>query len=276
MRPASIILVIMLFFSLCCAIPARQLVVTIDDLPLTYEGRFDQGMDETYSRKLMDTLDAFHVSATGFVTGRRIRKDYQRDLLTEFLKRGNTLGNHTFNHLDLNEVTAQEYSKDILHCEDVIAPWVAGTKYFRYPYLHRGDSPEKRDEVYAFLSAQGFAIAPATIFPGDWIFDAEFHERRKIGDAAGSDRAGREYLKAIREKTHHAEDLAKRKVKREVPQILLIHMNVINGLYLHNALSWYRDEGWSFVTLDEALKDPVYAMKERKCSRESLIWLERI
>ncbi|MDQ7822224.1 MAG: polysaccharide deacetylase family protein [Candidatus Eremiobacteraeota bacterium] len=276
MRYFLVIMALLLFLLSSGGLWAKDLAVTIDDLPLVYEGRYDQAKDEAYSRKIMDALDAFQAKVTGFVTGRRVRKDYQRSLLGEFIERGNTIGNHTFNHLDLNEVSAGEYGKDIQLCEALIAPWESGAHFFRYPYLHRGDTAEKRDQVYEFLRDRGLVIAPATIFPRDWEFDAEYHEKLKAGDEKGASEVGARYLAFVREKTRYAEALAKKKAGREVPHILLIHMNVINGAFLRDILAWYKGEGWRFITLAEALQDDVYRAREKKPSRESLIWLERI
>lgn len=276
MRFYLLITVLFLFLATSGGLWARELVVTIDDLPLVYEGRYDQGKDEAYSRKIMDALDTFHVKATGFITGRRVRKDYQRNLLKEFLTRGNTVGNHTFNHLDLNEVSASEYVKDILLCEELIAPWESGKHFFRYPYLHRGDTTEKREKVYGFLREHDLTIAPATIFPEDWVFDAEYHQKLKAGDEKGAKAVGARYLAFVRDRTKYVEDLAKKKAEREIPHILLIHMNEINSCYLRDILAWYKDEGWRFIPLVEALQDDIYRAREKKCSRDSLIWLERI
>jgi peptidoglycan-N-acetylglucosamine deacetylase len=271
------ILILMLFLQgLHSVLHARELAVTIDDLPLIYEGRYDGSQDEAYYKKIADCLEAFHVRATGFVTGRRVKRDYQRDLLRDFQERGNTIGNHTFNHLDLNEVSAQAYAKDIMLCDALLGPLTEGAKYFRYPYLHRGDSERKRDEVYAFLREHNYVIAPATIFPQDWVFDAQFHDKLKGDDREDAAKIARAYLDFVKGATSQAEKLAKIKVKREIRHILLIHMNVINGYHLRDILSWYRDEGWQFITLDEAVKDAVYSMKERNCSKESETWLERI
>ena len=46
-----------------------------------------------------------------------------------------------------------------------------------------------------------------------------------------------------------------------VKQVLLLHMNYLNALYLDDLLQRFREDGWSFITFEEALKDEVYPLK---------------
>jgi peptidoglycan-N-acetylglucosamine deacetylase len=48
---------------------------------------------------------------------------------------------------------------------------------------------------------------------------------------------------------------------RPIKHVLLLHMNYLNALYLDELLARLRSNGWSFVTVEEALTDPVYALK---------------
>lgn len=53
------------------------------------------------------------------------------------------------------------------------------------------------------------------------------------------------------------QDLSQRAPGRDVPHILLLHMNRINADHLGTLLDWYASEGWTFITVAEALKDPL-------------------
>lgn len=44
----------------------------------------------------------------------------------------------------------------------------------------------------------------------------------------------------------------------EVPQILLLHCNELNSISLRESLARMRGRGYQFITLEEAMKDPVY------------------
>jgi hypothetical protein len=47
----------------------------------------------------------------------------------------------------------------------------------------------------------------------------------------------------------------------ELPQTLLIHCNEMNALTLRTAIQRIRDRGYTFVSLDEAMKDPAYRLR---------------
>jgi len=274
------LLIFMLFLALAhtAAHPAaaKEIAVTMDDLPFIYGGRFNEVKDGEVTTAILDTLDRFEVKIMGFVTGWRVKKPYQRDILGRFVAKGHELGNHTFNHPDLNIVSAGAYGDNISLCEEVIREWVTGPRFFRYTYLHRGNTAEKRDQVYSFLASHGYTIVPVTIVAEDWLYDEKLEASLKRNDTTEPERISRDYVAHAVEKTGFSEGLAWRKLKRPVKHILLLHMNQLNARYLGDLLAWYKKNGWTFITVREALADPVYSMKDRAVSPETLSWLERI
>lgn len=57
---------------------------------------FDDGPDDVNTPLLLDILDSYGVKATFFVIGTNIEK--HPGVLREILRRGHTIGNHTYNH----------------------------------------------------------------------------------------------------------------------------------------------------------------------------------
>jgi hypothetical protein len=51
---------------------------------------------------------------------------------------------------------------------------------------------------------------------------------------------------------------------REFPQILLIHANELNAETMPDLLARFRRRGYTFVALQDALKDPVYNLPEEQ------------
>ncbi len=47
---------------------------------------------------------------------------------------------------------------------------------------------------------------------------------------------------------------------RDIPQVLLIHHNLINALWLDDVIAQFKDMGWTITTPEAALQDPVYAL----------------
>jgi hypothetical protein len=60
---------------------------------------------------------------------------------------------------------------------------------------------------------------------------------------------------------------------RTIPHTILVHYNLINTLFLADAVAMFRSRGWDVVSVDTAFADPVY-LREPKIAPagESLIW----
>ena len=63
-----------------------------------------------------------------------------------------------------------------------------------------------------------------------------------------------DYLAFIWKQTLRAEKHAE---GQPVKHILLIHANVLNSYVLEDIIKMYKDKGYTFITLTEALKTPV-------------------
>ena len=75
--------------------------------------------------------------------------------------------------------------------------------------------------------------------------------------------------------TEFAEHISPQIFGREVTQTLLIHANDINADCLDELLRRLAGRGYSFVTLDEAMKDPAYQTKDTLVSKSGPTWLWR-
>lgn len=58
--------------------------------------------------------------------------------------------------------------------------------------------------------------------------------------------------------------------------ILLLHVNEINADHLGDLLDWYAAQGWTFVTVEEALADPLHAMPDLYAGPRGLLQIERV
>jgi peptidoglycan/xylan/chitin deacetylase (PgdA/CDA1 family) len=95
------------------------------------------------------------------------------DILRMWVEAGLRVGNHTFAHPNLNRVSAADYIGDIERNEAMLVE-VAGPlwgRVFRYPYLHEGDTLQKRRAVRRWLAAQGYQIAQVTVYFDDWAWN---------------------------------------------------------------------------------------------------------
>src|SRR5208282_4776739 len=120
---------------------AQKLAITMDDLPSN--GALPPGVTRAETAKnVLAILKKRHVPTVyGFINAKK------------------PVGNHTYAHMDLEQNSAEAVEREIE--EDEPALELLARKggsgddwhWFRYPYLHEGDSVEKRRAVRAYLKA---------------------------------------------------------------------------------------------------------------------------
>ena len=88
---------------------------------------FDDGPTPEVLPFILKTLDTYKVLATFFCVGENMQK--HPDLVKDMLKRGHTIGNHTFNHISGWRTKNKTYFENIEVCNKVYK-----SKLFRPPY----------------------------------------------------------------------------------------------------------------------------------------------
>jgi len=253
---------------------AKELAVTIDDLPFLY-GRFLP--DSIESQRFLDilaTLKKHHVQALGFVIGSHMNEK-TRPLLDSFITDGHLVGNHTFTHSDLNSVSVKWFENEIAECRKATSLWTGTVQYFRYPYLHEGPTKAKYQAIAKFLEDNSLVNVPVTIDNDDWLFNKSYTTALKTGQKSAADSIGRAYLAHMQEKTNYFDSVAHAIFHRDIKHILLIHMTELNADYLDQLLSWYEHQGWRFIPPAEALTDEIYQKQDTYIGKNGISWLLR-
>lgn len=257
----------------------RRIAVTIDDLP--WVGPEAQDSVDASTNRLLASLIGWRVPAVGFVNGHSLEwhRGRQAHRLARWLASGMELGNHGYGHRSANDVPLADFQASILRGEGAIRALSRdhGTplRYFRHPYLHTGPDAAYRTLVERFLAAHGYRTAPVTIDTKDWIYARAYAAAHLRGDPELARRVGQEYLAHIARVAAFIERYSRELLGYEPPQILLLHANQLNALYLGSVLTHFRRRGYRFVTLDEALRDPAYALPVGGDAREGVSWLHR-
>lgn len=88
-------------------------------------------------------------------------------------------------------------------------------------------------------------------------------------------RIGDDYVRYMEEVFGFYERVSRELLGREPAQILLLHANALNAAYLDELAGMLAGRGYRFVTLDEALADPAYALPDRYVGPRGPSWLER-
>lgn len=152
----------------------------------------------------------------------------------------------------------------------------ANTKYFRYPYLNYGDNIYKKDSVLSFLKESGYTFAPVTITSNDWKFSLKFLRAYKLEDESEMAEIGEKYIKYVMREVSKSVSYSEYKLYRNINQIFLCHTNLLNAYYLREILQNLKDDGWEFISLNEALKDEIYKWNDENVGAEGLPWLFRV
>jgi peptidoglycan/xylan/chitin deacetylase (PgdA/CDA1 family) len=259
----------------------RSVAITIDDGPAVNELK-DLGNFQRIARGLLSSLEAEKVPATIFINERQLNVPGQRDgraaVLAMWLDAGYDLANHTYSHPSVNKVSVREFEDDIVRGDVIMRPMMEerGRKmvWFRYPYLDSGTTPEIHQAIMDFLEQHHYRVAHVTVDYKDYSFAGVYTRLLRAGDTATAERVKRAYLDQIDPGFEHAENASQEILGYELPQILLIHCNELNSVTLRESIARMRKRGYTFVTLEEATKDPAYARADAFAGSGGS-WLER-
>ena len=243
----------------------RRVAITIDDGPVVGSGN-DLGRFQRITNGLLGSLQVEKVPATIFVNERQINVPGQRDaraaVLEQWLDAGFELGNHTYSHRSVNSVPLEQFQDDVVKGEVITRPLMdqRGRKlvWFRYPFLHSGTTPEIHQGVVDFLAARQYRVAPVTVDYADYTFAGVYSRQLASGAVDVAEKIKQAYLSQVDLGFGYAEKASEEIFGYEVPQILLIHCNELNAVTLRDTIARLRQRGYSFITLDEAMKDPAY------------------
>lgn len=265
--------------------PARRMAITIDDLPIAQISQHTPAQQETITVRILAALAAHEAPAVGFVNTGKLEVagavDSAREaLLRRWLAAGCELGNHTRTHPSLHQVEPAVWEADAVAGETPLKALVEAAggrlRWFRHPYLHLGLSTAVQAETAAFLAGRGYTVAPVTLDNSDWLY-ARAHTRAwNAGDSEAARRLGEDYLRYMLAVVELYEGQAELIVGRAIPQILLIHANALNADWLGPLLDALAARGYAFISLEEALADPVYARPvDGYTGKGGITWLHR-
>ena len=264
----------------------RRVAVTFDDLP--FQAAEDALCDPATAMALTEAFVAMlaplDTRATAFVNEGKVC-DSQRDtllpaILGVWLDAGIGLGNHTFSHINIHGATPEAYLADLDRGDDVTRPLLRARGldlvWFRHPYLFTGETPEKRAALDAGIAARGYRVAPVTIDNEDWRFGQAYRRAEAAGDEALMQRIGEAYVAHMAAVLDAMEPYSAELAGGAEPaQVLLLHANSLNQTWYPVIHALYLERGYRFVTLEEAMADPVYQRPDAWVRANGISWLHR-
>ena len=129
---------------------------------------FDDGPDPQWTPKILDVLKQEHATATFFLIG--IQTDKFSGLAKRIYDEGNTIGNHTFTHPDVSNISAAYMKVELNLTERLFASLVGVRATLMRPPYAIDEEPDTADQVKPLEIAQdmGYTTVGNRIDPNDW------------------------------------------------------------------------------------------------------------
>jgi peptidoglycan-N-acetylglucosamine deacetylase len=240
-----------------------DVAITVDDLP-------DHGPEAPGQSRLaiheafLAAFRAHHVPPVyGFVVGAALDEHPDdRAALEAWLAAGNLLGSHTRTHPDIHKTSVDAYLADVDANEALLKSLSRDDRawhVFRYPYLEEGNDLPTRAHIREHLAQRGYRVAQVTIDFYDWAYNEPYARCFAKKDMRAIDALKQSYLDDAIVSLRWSDEAARALVGRPIAQILLLHIGAFDALLIDELLTRYRRAGARFVSLDQAMADPIYA-----------------
>jgi peptidoglycan/xylan/chitin deacetylase (PgdA/CDA1 family) len=282
----------LLFFLICLlsihlSAQKRSVALTFDDLPLALAGSSENSnpaevLAETraVNKAILQALRRRHAPAIGFVNEKKVVRNGQteqnRAILREWIRQGHELGNHTYSHADLTELTVESFEKEIVDGEPTIRLLMATAgkpvRFLRFPFNHTGETVDKHAAIAAFLQQHGYMVATCTIDNSDWVFARAYRLMLDRHDATSIARLRADYLEYTRKEIEYYNQLTRHVFGHEIPQVMLLHANRLNADLLEQVLQIFERLDYKFASLQEAQADPAYRTPDTFLSSAGPMW----
>jgi peptidoglycan/xylan/chitin deacetylase (PgdA/CDA1 family) len=259
-----------------------RVAITVDDLP-SHANTLDTETRLNIVQRFIAVLQKHRVGETyGFVNAKKVQDEPgTRAVLVEWSKHY-PLGNHTYSHMDLNRNSAEKFLADVRAGEPLLRELSQGDSYlwFRYPFLHEGETLRKRNAVRADLANLNYRIAQVTIDFQDWEWNDPYVRCYKARDQDSIEWLQTSYIKHAIYQLNWAKSASLRIFKRPINQILLLHIGVFESLTLDKLLAAYEQEGVQFISLAEASADPAFSSNPNTVHAadflEQFLWVKKM
>jgi peptidoglycan/xylan/chitin deacetylase (PgdA/CDA1 family) len=251
--------------ALCLLVPvigrAENVALTFDDLPLN--GQLAPG--QTYTGVTRDVLAIFKKQGIppvyGFINSGRLEANRDgAEALRAWVEGGQHVGSHTYSHPDLTRLTFEDFAQNIRQNEPALQlldrseAW----RWFRYPYLHEGDTLEKRHQVRTLLKERGYRVAQVTLDYEDYMWNFAYAKCAGKLDAKSTEWLRTSYLQTAAAYLDADREMAKLVFGREINHVILLHLGAYSSTILPDLFALLKQKGFRIVTLEEAQKDAAY------------------
>ncbi len=119
-------------------------------------------------------------------------------------------------------------------------------------------------------------MSPVPIDNSEWIYGRAYAHAYNDRDDELMRRIGQDYVRYMLAVVSFYEEQSQLIVARTIPHVLLIHAYALNADWLGELLEALEARGYCWITLDEAIADPVYDRPiDGWTGRGGITWLHR-
>jgi peptidoglycan/xylan/chitin deacetylase (PgdA/CDA1 family) len=253
-----------LLLSSCATLPPAQppleIAITVDDLPVHQP--FPPGVTANQvNDQMIAALRAANVPAIGFVNGVGTEQfPESMQALKDWRAAGFPLGNHTWTHPHLSEMTIEQFEAEVAKGEPLLTELNGNEdwRWFRYPFLDEGKDAAQRVAARQVLAKHGYRIADVKMSFSDWAFTGAWARCSAAHDQNALQRLEQLYMESAKANLAVARETAHKLYGRDIPYVLLMHVSAMSAHMMPRVVDLYRKSGFRLVTIAEAERDPVY------------------
>jgi peptidoglycan/xylan/chitin deacetylase (PgdA/CDA1 family) len=141
---------------------------------------FDDGPDPEWTPKILDVLKREHALATFFLIG--IQTDNFSSVAKRIYNEGHTIGNHTFTHPDVSNISSTHMKVELNLTERLFASLMGVRATLLRPPYAIDEEPDTADQVRPLAIAQdmGYITVGNRIDPNDWSDKPRRHTAEEI------------------------------------------------------------------------------------------------
>jgi peptidoglycan/xylan/chitin deacetylase (PgdA/CDA1 family) len=241
---------------------AQEVALTVDDLP--DHGPLPAGVSRVdVTRKMLAALADGKLNGIvyGFINSGKLEKyPDEIEVLKLWREAGQPLGNHTYTHINFTDNPVEAFEENIAKNEPALQQLMQGQDWhwFRYPYLHEGDTVEKRHAARAYLKDHGYRIAQVTLDFEDYLWNGPYARCTDKKDEKAIAWLKESYLKTAREYFELDQQMAQQIYGRRIKYVLLMHIGAFDAEMFPALIAQMRKDGFQFISLPDAESDPAY------------------
>lgn len=209
------------------------------------------------AKRLTEELKKAQVEQVAFFCNSPSREPDGLERLKFFADKGHLIANHSASHPNLNKTPVADYSKSIEQADKELRDLPNFRKWFRYPYLREGKTPEDVRAVRAVLAKNGYKNGYVTVDNGDWYMDDLLNKAVNDGKKVDNTKLCSTYKRIMAEEAEFYDNMSVKALGRSVKHVMLLHETDLNAICIGELVKELRSQRWKIISPEEAYKDPI-------------------